>query len=132
MNLNYRWMTQQWERVLVVVLVAAGVLLLLIGWLGVSRSSLTTEQIPYLASNGLGGLFCLGVGATLWVTASLRDELAKLDELTDLVGGDGSGAGERLAPLESGQAAGELPVAAVVRPGERTGLRAGNGLSVGR
>jgi hypothetical protein len=31
------------------------------------------------------GLFLLGVGATVWISADLRDEWRKLDELADLL-----------------------------------------------
>jgi hypothetical protein len=49
--------------------------------LGVSRSGLPAEQIPYLASGAVLGLFALGVGATLWLSADLHDEWRKLDHI---------------------------------------------------
>jgi hypothetical protein len=54
----------------------------------VSGSSLTTEQIPYLASGAVGGLFALGVAATLWLSADLRDEFVKLDDIYRWMTGD--------------------------------------------
>jgi hypothetical protein len=70
-----------WDRLLACGAVALGALLLLLGWLGVSRSSLPAEQLPYLISAGLGGLLCVAVGATLWLSADLSDEWRKLDDI---------------------------------------------------
>jgi hypothetical protein len=71
----------QWDRVAAWVAVALGLLLLLIGWLGVSDTGYVFEQIPYVVSGGIGGLFLLGLGAMLWLSADLRDEWRKLDTL---------------------------------------------------
>jgi hypothetical protein len=59
----------------------AGAVFLILGWHGASGSSLVTEQIPYLASGAVAGLFALGAAATLWLSADLRDEWRKLDEI---------------------------------------------------
>jgi hypothetical protein len=77
----YRWLRNQWDRSVAVVAAIIGAVLLLLGWLGASRATLPAQQIPYLASNGLAGLFALGIGATLWISADLRDEWRKLDEI---------------------------------------------------
>jgi hypothetical protein len=53
------------------------------GWVGVSDATLTAEQLPYLASGAVGALFALGIAATLWLSADLRDEWSKLDELRE-------------------------------------------------
>jgi hypothetical protein len=71
----------QWDRVLAWVAVTLGLLVLLIGWLGVSDSAFVFEQLPYVVSGGIGGLFLLGVGAMMWLSADLRDEWRKLDAL---------------------------------------------------
>jgi hypothetical protein len=55
--------------------------MLILGWVGVSGTSYTAKQMPYMASNGLGGLFLLGTGAMLWLSADLRDEWRKLDRI---------------------------------------------------
>jgi hypothetical protein len=47
----------------------------------VSREPLTAQQIPYLISGGVGGLFFLGLGAMLWLSADLRDEWRRLDAI---------------------------------------------------
>jgi hypothetical protein len=70
-----------WDRVLAGVALALGALLLLLGWIGVSGNSLPAEQMPYLVSAGLGGLLCVAVGATLWLSADLSDEWRKLDDI---------------------------------------------------
>jgi hypothetical protein len=64
-----------------VIALALGAIALLLGWLGVSGAKLATQQIPYLASGGLVGIFALGIAATLWLSADLRDEWRKLDEI---------------------------------------------------
>jgi hypothetical protein len=47
----------------------------------VSSQALTAQQVPYIVSGGIGGLFLLGVGAMLWLSADLRDEWRKLDAI---------------------------------------------------
>jgi hypothetical protein len=70
-----------WERSLAVAVAVAGVVLLIVGWWGVSGASLPAEQLPYLVSCGLAGLFALGVAATLWLSADLRDEWRTLNDI---------------------------------------------------
>jgi hypothetical protein len=77
----YKWVRTQWDRAAAIVLVIAGVVALILGWVGVSGATLPTEQIPYLSSDGLFGIFALGVAATLWLSADLRDEWRKLDDI---------------------------------------------------
>jgi hypothetical protein len=79
------WVRHQWDRVLAWIVVAAGAIALVLGWVGVSGTPYSFEQIPYVISGGLGGLFLLGVGAMLWVSADLRDEWRKVDELVRLL-----------------------------------------------
>ncbi|MDQ2649090.1 MAG: hypothetical protein M3Z03_06015 [Actinomycetota bacterium] len=78
------WVRNQWDRVGAWVLVALGGLALVLGWVGVTGTPYTFEQIPFVISGGLGGLFLLGVGAMLWISADLRDEWRKLDRLLEL------------------------------------------------
>ncbi|HZQ79906.1 MAG TPA: hypothetical protein VFE55_21435 [Acidimicrobiia bacterium] len=73
----------QWDRVLGVVMSIAGVGALVIGWLGASRSGFPAEQIPYILSGGLLGLCLVAIGTTLWLSADLRDEWRKLDDLDE-------------------------------------------------
>jgi hypothetical protein len=77
----YRWVRTQWDRAAAIALVVAGLISLTIGYFGVSGATLPTEQLPYLASEGLFGIFALGAAATLWLSADLRDEWRKLDDI---------------------------------------------------
>lgn len=69
------------DRVLALGLIVAGVVLLILGYHGASHSMFPAGQIPYVLSDGIGGLFCLGFGATLLISADLRDEWTKLDRV---------------------------------------------------
>jgi hypothetical protein len=79
------WVRDQWDRVGAVVLVVVGAVALLLGWLGISDALLPSEQLPYLISGGLVGLFLLGLGTTMWLSADLRDEWRKLDRLEEIM-----------------------------------------------
>jgi hypothetical protein len=108
---GFRQLKGQWDRVAAVALTALGGLLLILGWFGVSGQGLTSEQIPYVVSGGLGGIFLMGVGAALWLSADLRDEWSKLDRIEKVLeeGLDQLGLGRSadgrptLAPLERGE-----------------------------
>jgi hypothetical protein len=78
-----KWLRLQWDRTLAWALVVAGAVALIIGWVGVSGSAYSAEQLPYIISGGIGGIFLLGVGATLWLSADLRDEWRKLDRIEE-------------------------------------------------
>jgi len=78
-----KWLRLQWDRVFGAAFVITGAVALLTGWSKASGTPYPAEQIPYLVSAGLGGLFLLGVGATLWHSADLRDEWRKLDRLEE-------------------------------------------------
>lgn len=85
MDLNTLLRTQ-WDRVAAVGCTVLGGVLLVLGWIGVSGTAYVAEQAPYIASGGVGGLFLLAVGATLWVSADLRDEWRKLDRIEEALG----------------------------------------------
>ncbi len=77
------FLRNQWDRVAAWVLIVVGALFVLLGWLGVSDAVLTTEQLPYVISGGLGGLCCIAVGAVLWLSADLRDEWTALRQIAE-------------------------------------------------
>jgi hypothetical protein len=77
----WNWISNQRDRAAAIAVAVIGAIAIIAGWFGVSRSVLTTQQIPYLASGAVGGIFLLGVGATLWLSADLRDEWRKLDQI---------------------------------------------------
>ena len=76
-----KWLRLQWDRVGAWVCIALGGIALLIGWIGISGTSYPAEQLPYILSGGIAGIFFLGLGAMLWLSADLRDEWNKLDHL---------------------------------------------------
>lgn len=78
-----RWIRSQWDRSLAIALVVAGLVVIYLGWRGVSGHLLPAEQIPYLASDAVLGLFFLGTAATLWLSSDLRDEWRKLDMIAE-------------------------------------------------
>jgi len=66
--------------------VALGVLLLLLGWIGVSREVLVAKQLPYLVSGGFGGLGLIFLGSRLLLGEDLRtyeDRLVRMERLVD-------------------------------------------------
>jgi hypothetical protein len=67
--------------VLAVLAIAVGAMALFLGWLGVSGKGYAFEQIPYVVSGGILGIFLLGLGGLFWMSADLRDEWRKLDDL---------------------------------------------------
>ena len=75
------WLRAQWDRVLGFGLVAAGAVALVVAYEKAADTRYLAEQITVLISGGLGGLFCLGAGATLLVCADIRDEWRKLDRI---------------------------------------------------
>jgi hypothetical protein len=80
-----RYLRAQWDRVLAIACVVLGALALLLGWLGVSGTALSYKQLPYLISGGLVGVVLIGLGATIYLSADLRDEWRKLDRLEERV-----------------------------------------------
>lgn len=85
---NLEWLNGRWEKLAAVVAAFVGLVLVVAGWIGVSGSSLTSEQIPYIVSGAVGGLFALGVAATLWLSGDLRDEFFKLEEIHSSILGE--------------------------------------------
>ncbi|WP_019876124.1 hypothetical protein [Sporichthya polymorpha] len=89
----------QWDRVAAVVCVLAGVVLLIVGYQGIADSPYVAEELAYLISGGLGGVFLLGVGATLYISADMHDEWRKLDRIEEAIlslrndGGSDGGSG---------------------------------------
>jgi hypothetical protein len=57
----HHWLRNQWDRTAAVAAAVLGVICIVAGWLGVSRAALPTEQLPYLASGAVFGVFALGV-----------------------------------------------------------------------
>lgn len=66
-------------------LVGLGVLLLVLGWYGVSGEALTAKQLPYLVSGGLGGVALIVLAAALLMTQDARRQLDRLDRVEQRV-----------------------------------------------
>lgn len=79
------WLRAQWDRAGAALAILVGLSCLIIGYFGVSGNSYVAKQIPYVVSGGLGGIFLLGVGAMLWLSADLRDEWRELRGLRALL-----------------------------------------------
>jgi hypothetical protein len=75
------WCRLQWDRALAVATGIAGVLLVVLGWMGVSDTPYIAKQVPYVVSYGIGGLVLVIIGATLWLSADMNDEWRTLDRL---------------------------------------------------
>lgn len=71
----------RWRPAAAWALVAAGLLLLVLGWYGVSGQSLTAKQLPYLVSGGLGGVGLLVLAAALLTTQDVRRQLERLERV---------------------------------------------------
>ena len=93
----FDWLKAQGDRATGIALVAIGLLAIVLGYRGVADATLPTEQIPYLASGGILGVFALGCGATLWLSADLRDEWRKLDEIHETLQANATAAAEASA-----------------------------------
>ncbi len=76
-----KYTRNQWDRVGAWLCIGGGIVALVVGYFGVSGTLDTGEQLPYVVSGGMAGLFLLGLGALLWLSADLRDEWRKLDAI---------------------------------------------------
>ena len=85
MNLK-NYLRCQWDRAGAVVCLAAGAVALVVGYAGVSGTRETADQISYVVSGGMVGLFLLGGGVMLWLSADMRDEWRKLDSIDQRLG----------------------------------------------
>lgn len=124
-----RWLRNQWDRAAAIVSAMAGGMALLLGWLGVSRVSLPAEQIPYLASGAMFGLFALALGATLWLSADLRDEWRKLDDIYHSIEREDKQRPEELEGLDIAPEAGSGQPDDLARPDARVPARRSRAVS---
>jgi hypothetical protein len=82
------WFRRNPDRAAAWIVIVLGALALLLGWVGASQTAYTAEQIPYLLSGGLLGALLVALGATLLISADLRDEWRKLDRIERRLAGD--------------------------------------------
>jgi len=81
----WRWLWSSIRPYLGYILIAIGAILLLAGYLGVSREVIVARQIPYLVSGGLLGLAAITLGGRLLLIEDLRRDSGRLDRLEKAV-----------------------------------------------
>ncbi len=85
----------QWDRGIAIVAGVGGLIVLLVGYLGVSDTEYVAKQMPYFISAGVLGIFLLSISAVAWLSADLRDEWRELHSLRDLIEADMAARGVR-------------------------------------
>lgn len=70
-------------RALAAALVVAGLVCVLLGYLGVRREDDIVLQLPYLASGGVGGLALIALGAVVLVLEQMRAQTRRAAEVTE-------------------------------------------------
>ena len=81
----WRWVMDAARPWLGWILIAAATVLMISGYLGVSRESLPAKQVPYLVSGGIGGILLAVLGAYFLATQELRNDSGRLDRLEMMV-----------------------------------------------
>jgi hypothetical protein len=81
----WRWLWASIRPYLGYILIAIGGLLLLAGYLGVSREVIVARQIPYLVSGGLLGLAAITLGSRLLLIEDLRRDSGRINRLEKAV-----------------------------------------------
>jgi hypothetical protein len=109
----------EWDRALGVALIVAGVIALILGYVGVSNSPYVASELAYIISGGIGGLFLLGLGAALLIMADLHDEWRKLDRIEAAIRGESP-------DHETNGATGAPTAASAFGTGTRVGVGAGH------
>lgn len=67
------------------VLLIAGFVFLLLGYLGVSREVLVARQIPYLVSGGLVGVAIVAVGSRYLLVSAIQHDAERLERVEEAV-----------------------------------------------
>lgn len=127
-RLLWRWVGRATRPWIGWVFIGIGALLVLLGYLGVSREAIVEKQIPYLVSGGIGGVLLCVVGAYFLGTEELRKDSGRLDRLEAMVQElhaallarpDAPAAGGRPAPSPNGaRATGAVVDVVAVEGGE--------------
>lgn len=84
-SLFWRWVGGATRPLIGWGLALIGVVVIIIGWFGISGEAIVAKQIPYLISGGLGGIALVGVGAALIGTERLRQDATRLARLEEMV-----------------------------------------------
>jgi hypothetical protein len=77
----WRWVWSSVRPVLGYVFIGFGLLLILFGYLGVSREVFVGRQLPYVISGGLFGVAFVTLGSRLLMIEDLRRDSGRLDRL---------------------------------------------------
>ena len=83
---TYQWMVRHRRLVLAIAAGGAGLIALVVSWAGVSNTVIVADQLSYIASGGLIGLFLLGVAAMAYWGEQRERELARLTEIEVYLG----------------------------------------------
>src|SRR5579885_1083578 len=84
-RLFWRWVGRATRPVVGWVLVAIGVVMIVVGYIGVAHQVLVAKQIPYLVSGGILGVAVVGVGVMFIATEQVRHDADRLDHLERMV-----------------------------------------------
>lgn len=82
------WLRAEWDRIAGTVCMTVGGLLLILTARRVAGTLEVPDQLAYIASGGLGGLFLLTTGVMLRLSADLHDEWRKLDRIEAALRGE--------------------------------------------
>lgn len=64
-------------------LLVAGVVVVLIGYIGIRDESSVELQLPYLASGGIGGLALVGLGISAYLWAGMKEQTQHVTEVVE-------------------------------------------------
>jgi hypothetical protein len=70
-------------RIAAGMLIAAGVIAVLLGYLGIRDQSEVVLQLPYVVSGGLGGLALILLGAAVMIYGQIRQQAQRNAEVVD-------------------------------------------------
>jgi hypothetical protein len=76
---------RRYRTPLALALMAAGIAVAVLGYLGVARETEVAFQLPYFASGAVGALMLLGAGAVLLLSTQLDVDTTRLDDLEEAV-----------------------------------------------
>lgn len=86
-----------------VVMMAAGFLLIVLGWNGAAGLDYVQGQLPYIISGGLAGVALVGAGLTLALVQELRRSTLEITEKLDELRGSmqATGVADDMGPTEA-------------------------------
>lgn len=91
MNAKARlYVVTQWDRFGAATAILLGAITLIGGAAEINDKIYPGQQLPLILSAGIGGLFLLGLGGMLWLSADMRDEWRKLDSLERAIREEGA------------------------------------------